>query len=299
MKNSKTFLLVIAACFLAIASKIILPSSVNEQNFDSFLVLKFGFPIVATLYFIMIYSHNAFITKFFAAKSELSNTQCGVRFGICFGLIYLMGMQEVVVESSPFSEWGIQFVVYQFAMGIGEALMAFLLCFCTDKFIVSPKTPATNKTSLSTKNKITYTLTIAVVFFLERTVLYNAGIISSNIKTFPIPTYIWTFIFGITLGFCFCLIYPIFSKNKNQQTSPHIAEAQKTDHKTTRTNQTFLCLKICVLSIGLCWLGFNLFIALIFKDSILDIITRWSFDIVFLFLVCWLNCKLFQKQHNN
>ena len=48
---------------------------------------------------------------------------------ISFGLIYLLGMEEVVVEASPFAEWEFPFVKYQFVMGIGEAYGVVLKVF--------------------------------------------------------------------------------------------------------------------------------------------------------------------------
>lgn len=44
-------------------------------------------------------------------------------------MIYLLGMEEVVVEASPFAEWEFPFVKYQFVMGIGEAYGVVLKVF--------------------------------------------------------------------------------------------------------------------------------------------------------------------------
>lgn len=128
-KTLKTILFILAACVLAIASKKLLSSEVNAEDFNSLLVLMFGFPIVATSYFVMIYTHNAVVTKWFSKNARLSNLSCGLRTGISFGLIYLLVMEEVVVEASPFAEWEFPFVKYQFVMGIGEAYGAVLKVF--------------------------------------------------------------------------------------------------------------------------------------------------------------------------
>lgn len=261
-KILKTFLFILSACILAILSKIFLPSDVNEQDFDSILVLKFGFPLIASLYFLMIYTHNAVISKWFASKSELSNFQCGLRTGISFGLIYLVGMQEIVVEASPFSEWGLPFVLYQFVMGIGEALMAVLLSICVSCFVVDKKSAVKKSTfAISLKSNLPNVILITLFYFFERIILYKTGLISSDINTFPIPTYIWTAIFGFTLGICYCLLYSVIGKRENHVKS---------------------CFKICVFGVGLCWLGFNLFIAFIFKDSLGDILIRCFSDVVIL-----------------
>uniref|UniRef100_UPI000564730E hypothetical protein n=1 Tax=Paenibacillus zanthoxyli TaxID=369399 RepID=UPI000564730E len=114
---------------LAIFSKNLLPSAVNIKDFNSIFVKLLGFPVVASLYFILIYTHSASITQLFGKNAKLSNIQLGIRFGICFGLIFLLGMQEVVVNASPFSEWGLDFVIFQFYMGIGEAIIALMHSF--------------------------------------------------------------------------------------------------------------------------------------------------------------------------
>lgn len=271
MKTFKTILFILAACILAIVSKILLPSDVNVEDFNSILVMKLGFPIVASLYFVMIYSHNAIIAKYLTSKSELSNIQCGLRTGLSFGLIYLFGMEEVVVEASPFAVWGMPFIVYQLVMGIGEAVMSLLLCICISCFVV-PKNDVDKKAEKeSSRNKFFAIVIITISFFIERLVLYKTEIISSDINTYPVPTLIWTVIFGVVLGLCFCMLYPISACKENPVKN---------------------CLKVSILSIGLCWIGFNLFIAFIYKDSIIDILIRCLTDVLFLSgaSVLWRKC---------
>lgn len=279
-KTLKTILFILAACVLAIASKMLLPSEVNAEDFNSLLVLKFGFPIVATSYFVMIYTHNAVVTKWFSKNEKLSNLSCGLRTGISFGLIYLLGMEEVVVEASPFAEWGFPFVKYQFVMGIGEAVMALLLCLCIALFVVDKKDGASCEKINSAdfravfKKRFWAVVFIASGFFVERVILYNTGLISSDVKTYPVPTYIWTLIFGITFGICFCLIYPMVENENRWWMS---------------------CFKTSVLAIGLCWIGFNLFIAFIYKDSLSDILIRSLTDTAVLFGTSVLWCTISKK----
>lgn len=276
MKKFKTVLFILLACILAILSKVFLPSSVNVEDFDSLLVAKLGFPIVACLYFLMIYSHNAIIAKLFSQKSQLPNFQCGLRIGLSFGLVYLMGMEEVVVESSPFSEWGFPFVAYQFVMGIGEAVMALLLCLCITRFVTEKKVnPAKVNFRAVVKDDFLAVGIITLAFFIERVVLYHTGLISSDIKTFPIPTYAWTVLFGITLGICFCLLRGVIGKE---------------------TSSIKLCLRVCIFAIGLCWIGFNLFIAFIFKGALADILIRCLCDVVVLFAAAVLWTKILDRR---
>jgi hypothetical protein len=96
-----------------------------------------------------------------------------------------------------------------------------------------------------------------------RAIAYETGIINSNIDTFPVPSYIWTGLFGIILGFCFILLYPIYVNQK----------------KPLR-----LHVNLVLLTVGLCWILFNLFIAMIFAGALLEMFTRSVIDVLALFL---------------
>jgi len=254
--------LVLLAGSIAIASKVMLPSDVNVKDFDSIFVRVLGFEIVASLYFVMIYTHNAIITSVFGRRAKLSNMQIGLRFGICFALIYLFGMQEVVVEAAPYATWGLDFVVYQFFMGAGEAVAALLLCVAISLFIIDKRHAIQPKTPKLLREKASAVLLIAAAFTAVRVIAYETGTIHSNVDSFPIPSYIWTGIFGIVLGFCFIMLYPVFDNQK----SP-----------------VKLSVNIMVLTVGLCWIFFNLFIGLIFAGTITEMLLRSGLDVLAVF----------------
>jgi hypothetical protein len=256
-----TAFFILLASIVAIASKIALPSEVNVNDFDSVFVKTLGFEVVASFYFIMIFTHNAIVTLVFGSRAKLSNTQIGVRFGLVFALIYLVGMQEVVIESSPFTAWGIDFVVYQLFGGAGEAVAALLLCTVIAKFSVEKKERYTRK-SLTLRNKLSAVLLIALAFIIVRTICYETDIIHSNVRSFPIPCYIWTILFGIILGFCYTTLYSVFEKEKSQ---------------------IKLSGKIVVLTMGLCWIIFNSFIGLIFTGEMLNLLLRSGLDVLTVF----------------
>jgi len=90
---------IVLACALAFAAKTMLPSDVNIEDFDSVFVRRLGFEVVAAFYLVLIFTHNAVITFVFGRNTVMPNLKIGLRFGICFGLIYLFGMQEVIVEA--------------------------------------------------------------------------------------------------------------------------------------------------------------------------------------------------------
>jgi hypothetical protein len=267
--------LILLAGIVAIASKAMLPYEVNVEDFDSVLVRTLGFEIVASLYFLMIYAHNAIVTAVFGRRSELSNKQIGLRFGVCFALIYLFGMQEVVIKSSPFAAWGIDFVIYQFFGGTGEAVAALLLCVAISIFVIEKKEHTQIKNLMPFRDKVSAILLIASAFTTIRTIGYETGIVYSNIDSSPVPVYSWTVLFGIILGFCFIVIYPVYCK----QQSPVI-----------------LSVKTMIITIGLSWIIFNLFIGLIFAGALAELLLRGGLDVLAVFLAVLLWRKYFCKK---
>jgi uncharacterized membrane protein len=114
-----------------------------------------------------------------------------LRFGGCFGLIFLLGMQEVMVSASPFSEWGLNFVIYQFFMGFGEAIVALILCIIIAKYTIKGKENEDYFKENIVYNKVTMVILISLMFTIERTVAYITGITSSDIAVSPIPCIGW------------------------------------------------------------------------------------------------------------
>ena len=259
---------------MAIASKVALPSEVNIGDFDSIFVRIFGFEIVASFYFIMIYTHNAVVTLVLGKRAKLSSGQTGVHFGLVFALIYFFGMQEVVIESSPFTSWGIDFVIYQFFGGVGEAVVALLLCVVISKCIIERKERQPEKHHGTLQKKLSAILLIAFAFTIARVIGYETGFIHSDVKSFPIPCYIWTVLFGIVLGFGYTMLRPVFEDEKG------IIK---------------LSVKIMVLTIGLSWMIFNSFIGLIFAREMFPLLIRSGLDVVASFIAALIWEKYFSK----
>jgi len=128
----------LAAAF-AIAMHAALPAPVEGLAFDSSLVQLLGFPAVAVSYFLLLFTHCALVVQYFGRRSNRPRLEIGLRFGLAFALLYLFGMQEVVVDASPFATWGRDFVVYQFFMGVGDAVPVFALCAIVAYTALAPR----------------------------------------------------------------------------------------------------------------------------------------------------------------
>ncbi|MCD8502524.1 MAG: hypothetical protein LRY71_13770 [Bacillaceae bacterium] len=254
-------LAILFATAIAIIAHAVVPGDVNVEDFDSVLVKILGFPVVAVSYFVLVFLHCAMVMRYFGKRSSMKNMQIGFRFGIVFAALYLIGMQEVVVEASPYGEWGLGFVTYQFFMGISDALPAFLLCVVIAHYTLSNKNASSEQTlNLIDKTKAVALITITLL--IVRAIGYETGMIDSNIDTFPIPSYLWTVVFGIVLGCCYTILYPIFA---------------------SRQNSYLLSTKLTILAIGVNWIIFNSFIGLIFSGVMHQMLLRSGIDVVVFF----------------
>jgi hypothetical protein len=267
-------LAIIVASAIAIIVHAIVPGDVNVDDFDSIFVKLFGFPVVAVSYFVLLFLHCVIVMRYFGKRSSMSKLQIGFRFGTVFAALYLFGMQEVVVEASPFNEWGLAFVNYQFFMGISDAIPALLLCVVTAYFTLSNKNTSSSSQLLNLIEKIKVVALITISFFIARAVGYETGILVSNIDTFPIPTYLWTIVFGMVLGCGYTVLYPIFASGKNN---------------------LLLSYKLVVLTIGINWIIFNSFIGLIFSGEMYQMLLRSGIDIAVFFFTSIIIQKYFLK----
>ena len=76
---------VLISAIIAILVHALLPSpgaSLSVDAFDGILVRKFGFPIVASFYFIILYLHIFIVIRSIGAKSTIPGREMGIRFGL-------------------------------------------------------------------------------------------------------------------------------------------------------------------------------------------------------------------------
>ena len=251
--------LILLSSIFAIIVHALMPASADITDFDSILVKWFGFPAVATFYFIILFTQCALAVRFIGARADVSKFQIGIRFGISFAMIYILGMQEVVIEGSPFSTWGLDFVKYQFINGIGDGIPAVLLCFAIAYFTLSKRERSKPIHKLKFTECLKAIVIFAIAIFTERAIGYQVGIITSDIATFPVQCYIWTGLLGILIGYIYVLLYPLFVFNRNKTLS-------------------------FIVTIGLNWMIFNIFIGLIMKGTMPQMVIRSGLDIVMMFV---------------
>jgi hypothetical protein len=255
---------VIFSAVFAIIVHALLPTSVDVAQFDSIFVKWFGFPAVAVFYFILLFIQCAMVVSYIGLKADAPKAQIGIRFGIAFAMIYLLGMQEIVVEGSPFSNWGLGFVKYQLIMGIGDGIPAILLCLAIAYFTLSDSEEIKPINKLQMTKCIKTIAIIAIAIFMERTIGYESGLISSDSATYSVPCYMWTGFFGILMGYIYVILYPLLVFEKKQC-------------------GIGIPLRF-IATIGVNWMIFNSFIGLIMKGTMPQMLLRSGLDVVVLFL---------------
>ena len=268
ISKKRVIIVITFAILLAVVAAIIthanMPGEVNIEDFDSVFVKLFGFPLVASFYFVILFIHCVIVMRYYGKQSDMPRLQIGVRFGLVFASLYMIGMQEIVVEGSPFKEWGFAFVRYQFFMGLADAIPVLLLCIIVAYFTLGKSNTIVSKKLLRGKEKIKIITFISIAFLIVRAIGYETGIIANNCDIYPIECYMWTIMFGIILGSSYIVLYPVFYNEKNK---------------------IVMSFKLVVLTIGLNWMIFNSFIGLIFSNVLFQMILRSVLDIVGFFLV--------------
>lgn len=276
ISNKKIILIdivvILLAAIIAIVVHALMPADTNVEDFDGVLVKALTFPVVASLYFVLLFTHCAITISYFGKRSTLSGLNIGLRFGIAYAIIYLVAMQEVIISSSPFSSWGADFVVYQLLIGLSDAIPASLLSVVIGYFTLKKNDVSTPKSKLI--NNILAVCLISAVFIAARAIGYHTGIVASDVASYPVQTYIWTAAFGIGFGIIFILLRPIF------------------------INKKFSSVKLSLIAIGLNWIIFNSFIGLIFKGLIWQMLLRSLWDILPFFAITILLNKLYKKIDN-
>ena len=146
------------------------------------------------------------------------------------------------------------FILYEFFLGLGDAVPAFLLCLFLCGLHCVPAADVRGKKIFRKENYMRI-ISISCTFFLWKMFGYVTGIVDNEMTIYPVPVVIWTFIFGAVIGFGYCLINDSF-----------IDEGRKVVRM--------------FLTIGMNWIWFNCYIGLIAANTFLFMVLRSGFDVL-------------------
>lgn len=269
-------LTIIFSAAFAIFVHAIFPASVEVDKLDGFLVRLLGFQAVGVGYFLLLYIQCTAAVRYVTKRAGISNLQAGVRTGISFALIYLFGMQEVMVGSSPYSTYGLDYIRYEFFMGLGDAIPVFALCIIIALFTKKNEDVTVAAGEIGGSGGLLTVIIIAAGFLIERTIGYETGIVLSEHNTNTVPCYIWTAMFGIVLGCIFVVLYPVWGSGRKWITAP---------------------VKFALV-VGVNWIIFNSFIGMILKGVMSQMLLRSGLDVAVIFVASCISAKLMDRSAN-
>ncbi len=243
-----SFVAVLACAALAIVAHAVLPAQVDEDLLDGFLVQEVGFVAVAVSYFILLYAHCAVVVNANRANLRQGKTRSGLFLGSAFALLYMVGMQEVMLEANAFETWGLDFVAYQTVLGLGDAVPAIILCVTVSVLLGE----ARHEDRPVHRDALPIVLLFTLVVGTSRLLLSYGGVIDSHVLEYPVPVVAWGFALGCAMGIGYVLVRRACSR----------AGA------------------VMIYGLGLNWVIFNMFIGLVKSGTMADALTRSILDVV-------------------
>ncbi len=238
---------VVATAGLAILVHAMSPAKADSALLDGLPVVLLGFPVVATLYFLVLFSQSAATVVINAGGIRLTPVRSGLAHGLSLALLYMIGMQEIMLKACPFQVWGGDFVLYQLLMGLGDAIPVVGLCVVVG-LISGGGDHASGKTRLNAPVTIlSYSLIVGTIRLLSSA----SGLIDSYIHEYPFQVVAWGYLLGAAFGVVRLL----------------------QEHAWSRGGLTMF------FGVGLNWMIFNAFMGLVMKGAMPDSMMRGALDV--------------------
>ena len=182
----------------------------------------------------------------------MSGLELGLRFGLGFGLIYQVGMFELV----PGNLWNAKVLVNQFWVGFGDLVPVLILALL---IVLIPMKKSGSKIYFrANKKSVGLGAAVAMSYFVFRMIGYYTGLIASSIHEYFVPVIVWTLIMSLAIFGIVLLWYPIYEK----------------------WNKKEMVIKMFLFSFGTNWMWFNSFMFLIRKHFFIIILLRVCIDVI-------------------
>ena len=240
-------LTIIVCAIAAIAVHAVLPAKVDEDLLDGVLVRQFGFAVVAVTYFLALYLHCFVSVTVSWSRAQTTSRGHGLTLGLAFAVMYMIGMQEIMVDKSPFSAWNTDFIVYQTIIGLGDAIPVVILCLMAGALLVDAGTHTAGGRRSSLVTALLMTMSVGTV----RWIVSALGLIESCLADYPVAVVGWGYLLGLGFGIAFVLL--------------------------TRASTAGRALML--YGVGLNWVIFNSFIGLVYDGAMSDALLRSAIDV--------------------
>jgi hypothetical protein len=257
---------VVFGAVLAIALHAVVGSFVVVANELSFGVLgrTLGAEVVASFWALLAFSGSAYVFYRYHTTINGAGVWKGLRYGSAIALLWLVGMLEgVALFGNP--------IHAEFLVGLSDAVPVLIMSILLGVFVFRSGSVATE---LSTHIRpVPALITIAVVFLAGRYLGYISGIIGTGHSEYPVATFVWTLLMGMSVGVMFLLL------GNATFTSSTIRSAAR----------------FGFWIFGVNWIVFMAFIPLLFEGVVVDVMVRVSLDIVVVMLGCYTALRLWNR----
>lgn len=249
IRNVVVSLLVLLLCVMTtILLHAILPAKVSEASLDGALVRRFGFPMIATLYFAVLYAQCTLVLFGFRKDLADGRARTGLLIGTSYALLYMAGMQEIIIDAGSLQVWNKDYVIYQLLIGLGDAIPVILLNVIICRLLCGRGEKAERRVDTGALlNAMVFAVIVGTLRLLES----KADVIQNCYSAYPWPVSVWGYALGLAFGISYGLIGNITGKRNS----------------------------FMLLGLGVNWIIFNSFIGVIKKGALLDALLRGVLDI--------------------
>jgi hypothetical protein len=224
-------------------------SSTPEGSTYSEFAETAGIELSATLWALLAFSGATFV--FFMIRNSIPGAGLGkgIRYGSALSLLWLFAMLEGV------GLFGNE-LVNEFVIGLSDAIPAFILGVLLG--LSMEKTDEKHTVERPALGSVLTVLIIAGIFLIGRYIAYYTELIRSGYETSPLFTVLWTALMGACIGIA-CL------------------RLENLDEKVDRKRRA---LRFGILTFGVNWTTFLLFMPILFSGFLTDVATRIVLDLV-------------------
>ena len=249
IRNVVVSLLVLFLCVMTtILLHAILPAKVSEASLDGALVRRFGFPMIATLYFAVLYAQCTLVLFGFRKNLADDRIRTGLLIGTSYALLYMIGMQEIIIDSGSLTAWDKDYVIYQLLIGLGDAIPVILLNLIICMLLCCRGEKAERRVEDGMfLNAVVFAVVVGTLRLLES----KANVIHNCYAAYPWPVSAWGYALGLTFGISYGLVGKITRKRNS----------------------------LMLVGLGINWIVFNSFIGVIKKGALVDALLRGVLDI--------------------
>ena len=224
----------------------------------SYIAERIGGEGAAILWAVLSFSGVAFVFYKFEHRINGTKLTKGLRYGFAIGLIWLIAMLEgVALFGNPF--------INEFVVGLSDFIPVLVVGILLSVFTSSRGSLLPEPEFGNVRNSIIILATFTFIYFLGKHVAYYTEITTSGYKTNSFLTAVWTLSMGLAIGVSYILLHSVVRNETNFMKS----------------------IKFGVWVFGVTWTLFLIFMPLLFKGFLIDVLIRITIDAALVIMSCY------------